>query len=311
MKKETPFVETDLESIACPLCGSDNSVFVIEAYDRRKVSATPFQLVRCTGCSLVYQNPRVRPQSIGKYYAGNYYEQLRGQANLAREQRKRRIVEEFGFRPGTLLDVGCASGDFLVEMRDHGWSVEGVEFSPEPAAFCRQERGLKVATGELHARPEDGLRFDLITMWAVLPHLPDPLSVVGRAVSLLRQGGALLLCVANIESWAFSIRKSDWGHLDQPRHYCMYTPATVDRLFRECGLEPGVTLHDERVERSQIIVPPLGLARRVAFRVLHGRARALASKLIALANRPLARPLEAMAQWRQRGGVIVGYGIRK
>lgn len=310
MNSETQVVDAELEPIACPLCGEDRSTELVRANDRRCVTPKAFRLVRCGCCSLVYQNPRVRPASIGRYYAGDYYTALRSEGSQPRERRKRHIVQGIGVRVGTLLDVGCASGDFLVEMQENGWTVEGVEFSEEPARFCRDQRHLKVATGQLLDRPEDGTRFDLITMWAVLPHLPDPVPVVRHATALLRPGGVLLVCVANIESWAYRIRGGDWGHLDQPRHYCMYAPATVRRLLEGCGLSVGPVMHDERVERSQIVVPPLGTLRRLIARAPRGRFRNVATRALHFVNRPLAAPLEHLACRLGYGGVIIATGIR-
>lgn len=304
-----PLLETDLEPVSCPLCGADDATPFVEAFDRRRTTATAFQLVRCARCTLVYQNPRVHPRSIGKYYGGDYHKSREGRREagrrpVPREQRKRQIVESFGLRQGTVLDVGCANGDFLLEMRDHGWAVQGVEHSPEAAAFCREQRGIQVAAGDLLDRPEDGTRFDLITLWAVLPHLPEPLATMRHAASLLTPGGVVLVCVANIDSWASRIGRRHWGHLDQPRHYCMYGPNSLRRLFAESGLEVGPLAFNDSLWKSQILIPPAGLLLRRLSGMAPSRPRNAMLRCMALGNNLLAAPIEALGRRLRRGGMI-------
>ena len=301
-------VELDLEPAPCPLCTANDHTPAAQAYDRRRLASNAFQLVRCQSCSLVYQHPRVRPASIGKYYAGDYHSTLGGLRKSRREANKRQITSEFGLTTGKLLDIGCAHGGFLVEMRSHGWLVEGVEFSPEASKFCRDHHNLMVATGDLSQRPDDGTRFDLITMWAVLPHVPNPVEVVRQAAGLLKPDGVLLICVANIESWAFKIRGGAWGHLDQPRHYCMFSPQTLERLYEICALSMSRVIHDDRVESSQIVIPPIEAIQRRVSRMRPGWLRKAASKACRLLNWPLAGVLESMARARRQGGIIIASG---
>src|SRR5690349_14013186 len=69
---------------------------------------------------------------------------LSGLQSLARTERYPRKNGPFashaqvpalvGDGPGTLLDVGCAQGDLLVQVADRGWSAVGVEPDPGDAA---------------------------------------------------------------------------------------------------------------------------------------------------------------------------------
>ena len=40
-------------------------------------------------------------------------------------------------RRGTSLDVGCGSGKILVDLREQGWQVYGVDFSPVAVDYAR------------------------------------------------------------------------------------------------------------------------------------------------------------------------------
>lgn len=305
--------ETDLEQVSCPLCGTGEFTSWVAALDRLQVTATAFQLVRCASCSLVYQNPRVGLASIGKYYAGEYYtsragrrqDQAREQVRVQREIRKRQIVEGLGCAPGTVLDVGCANGDFLAEMQQSGWRVAGVEFSAEAARYGREHFGIPVVAGDLEDRPDDGTRFDLITMWGVLPHLPRPLQAIRAAARLLTDRGRLVICCANIESLAFRFSRGAWGHLDQPRHFCMYSPMTVRRLLTAGGLVPGPIAFESQLWKSEMFFAPFMPLRKWLLACPAGIVRGAGLKILGLANSLLAAPVEALARRGQRGAMLI------
>ncbi len=195
-------------------------------------------------------------------------------------------------------------------MRDHGWEVQGVEHSEEAVTFCREQRGLKVAVGDLTERPDDGTRFDLITMWASLPHFPEPLQVMRRASQLLSEGGSVVLCVANIDSWAFKMGQGAWGHLDQPRHYCMFTPKTLSKLLVDSGLKPREIHYDDSLWQSQFAVRPI-----VAIQdwlPTGDRAGAkVTRKMSHYITRALTSPIEMLARLCGQGGVVVARATRE
>lgn len=89
--------------------------------------------------------------------------------------RARRFREEFPpWRgEGRLLDVGCASGRFLRQMSEIGWTVAGVEFD---AAAARKARAVtpEIFEGDPMEAPFAPGRFDVVTAFHVIEHLPDP-----------------------------------------------------------------------------------------------------------------------------------------
>lgn len=92
----------------------------------------------------------------------------------------------------SLLEVGCAEGWFLEEVRRHGVVPVGIEPTFAHAEMSR-EKGFEVINGFF---PRDIIRqgkFDFIVFNDVFEHLPDPISSLAKCFDLLAPGGVLVL----------------------------------------------------------------------------------------------------------------------
>jgi 2-polyprenyl-3-methyl-5-hydroxy-6-metoxy-1,4-benzoquinol methylase len=133
--------------------------------------------------------------------------------------------------------VGCATGDFLSEMRRQpGWSVVGVEPSPAAGRYAHDQVGLTVVTGTLNDAAFADASFDAVTMWDVLEHVYIPREVIAEAARILRPGGVLVVNHPNTESIDRRLFGRLWVGYELPRHIYLYPPAMLRRLMAEYGL---------------------------------------------------------------------------
>jgi SAM-dependent methyltransferase len=189
----------------CPLCGAQRGAPLISGRDMMTGQPGSWSFVQCSGCGLVRLHPR--PADLAPFYPDDYESytaherRLRSPlAALARRYgslKRARIVEQAsGKRGGSLLDVGCASGAFLLEMRRRGWRVQGVEPGAAAAAAARSH-GLTVHHGVLETAALMPGSLDALTLWDVLEHVPEPLTTLRAAAAALRPGGVALIRVPN------------------------------------------------------------------------------------------------------------------
>jgi SAM-dependent methyltransferase len=76
--------------------------------------------------------------------------------------------------------------------------------------------------------------FDLVCMFQVLDHLPDPLGVLKECSRVLRPGGVVLSVNHNVEAISARILK-DRSPIVDIEHTYLYSPATMRRLFAAAG----------------------------------------------------------------------------
>ena len=58
--------------ICCDLCGGIENKFLFDGKDRLHGKEGTFSYVMCVQCSLVYMNPQVSANDIGKFYPDDY-----------------------------------------------------------------------------------------------------------------------------------------------------------------------------------------------------------------------------------------------
>ena len=110
--------------VACNLCGLNNTEIIQEA-------ESPFKVVKCKSCGLVYTNPQPERKSIGEHYQEDYYKEwIEKQMDKRIPMWKRRLQGLKKYKEkGLLLDVGCGVGTFLKLAEEEGFEVQGTEIS--------------------------------------------------------------------------------------------------------------------------------------------------------------------------------------
>jgi SAM-dependent methyltransferase len=257
-------------------------------------------MVRCPSCGLVFQDPQPGDLGGSYYHDPEFSKALLGplrEITLSRAREKMPFLHRGGvLRPGArVLDVGCSSGAFLEVAEAEGMTTMGIELGEATAAGAR-ERGLDVRTGTLeHALPElGGERFDLITFWDVLEHLPDPTHELRMARGLLAPGGAVAATFPNVEGLyprvtyrLFARTVGKWEYPELPVHFYDFSPGTATRVLERSGyavteIETYATPFEFYRETS---LSPDRLGRGTRGRALRAGFEALRVALYPLAER--------------------------
>jgi len=191
-------IDYEVESIECNLCHSLQHDLVLDV----SFLGNQMRIVRCQMCSLEFLNPRPTIRSLKSLYQKNYYEEgyLR-YTEIRINEFKKRAKSIGNFMPGRrLLDVGSGVGFFLKALPDKDWEKYGIEPSEFASAYARENYGLKVITGELDENQFEQGYFDVVTMFSVIGHLPDPKGYLQKIFRILRKDGLLVLQFPNFYS---------------------------------------------------------------------------------------------------------------
>jgi SAM-dependent methyltransferase len=147
-----------------------------------------------------------------------------------------------------LLDVGCSNGSFISAAQSLGIRAAGVEPSAAPAQAAKAS-GLVVHQGvlqDIHL-PESSL--DVVTLFEVIEHLKDPLSLFRECHRILRKGGLLVIRTGNTDSWTAHCRKDRWEYFsisEHGGHVSFFNPVSMGKLAERSGFSV------ERLKKNRV-----------------------------------------------------------
>jgi hypothetical protein len=116
--------------------------------------------------------------------------------------------------------------------RDQGWTIAGVEVSEAMAATASNRLNVPIVTN-LAALGD--ARFDAVTLWEVVEHLPDPLATLRALRERLHPGGVLALSTPNTGHWEARRRPQQWEGYRPPSHVTFLTAVTLTDLLERAG----------------------------------------------------------------------------
>jgi len=239
-------VEHRIETIKnCPICGAKKMKKAIETKDFF-LSKEDFSISKCQKCGFHFTNPRPTQEHLGPYYESEEYISHSNSNQglfgfLYQKVRKYTLSQKYklvnSYRSGQLiLDIGCATGQFLNEFKVRGWDAIGVEPDSDARAFAENEYHLKVLAEEAIESLEDH-SMDVITMWHVLEHVSDLKQRMMDLKRLIKANGVLFIALPNIESWDAQHYGKYWAGLDLPRHLYHFSKDNVKMLFENYDFE--------------------------------------------------------------------------
>lgn len=223
----------------CPVCD--------DARSRPAYHKFGLPLVRCTGCGLVYANPRLTAEEIWQRYSPDYFWRFylptigvqNGQFDLAYfDMRHAAMLRFIGrHRPvrGRLIEVGAGGGFFLKAAERAGWTVAGIEISSEGVEFATTRLGLDVRHESAEELSFPAASFDVAVMFDVIEHLLDPVAALERVTTVLRPGGLLVVSTPNLEAVTRLALGSEWAVLSPAEHLYNFSAGTLGRLLRRAG----------------------------------------------------------------------------
>lgn len=174
--------------------------------------------------------------------------------------------QEFGFQTqlrildrmlagcsGRIMDLGCGSGAAVPHLRQRGFDVVGVDFSPEMLAHARQhfadDGGVRFCRSDAECLPFASESVDHLVCLGLLEYLRDHERAVRETARVLRPGGTAVFSIPNgispyhltrgmaFRLWRFG--KSLMGRSPaRPPKRNLAVPRRFRRVLRDAGLEP-------------------------------------------------------------------------
>lgn len=309
----------ELVNVPCPRCGGLESATVARGKDRLYGVPGEYFAAECRGCGLWFQNPSPPLNRHSDLYPNEYAPHVRPEPVVLRRGAAEYLRRHMGYaelRPdpetgfqwaslpvfspvrewltgvnltphfvagGKLLDIGCASGAFLLYLRRLGWEkLYGIELMPAAARQAR-DAGFEVVSGQIEqslSTYPDGF-FDVIVSSMVFEHLVDPFTVLREVEKKLKPGGEFLFSTAIRGSLDFKLFGDYWGGFDFPRHMVYFSKDDLLGMLKERFEEP------EYFHQSA----PADFTRSASWRLAEGKGGLLDRAALMLASSRAGYPI--------------------
>jgi SAM-dependent methyltransferase len=227
--------------IPCNLCGSERfeTLFPDELgaelplvdYDFRPETRKTFEIVRCTGCGLVFTNPMPDLRTAYQDVVDPIYLASQEQRRQTARHALQGILKHVP-AGGRLLDVGCNTGLFLDEAAS-SFRVEGVELSQWAAAEAAKRHTVHtVPISELDLPAS----FDVVTLFGVIEHFDDPLRELQAMARVLKPGGLFVVYTGDVDAWLPRLLGKRWWWY-QGMHLYYFSLKTLTRMLDKAGFD--------------------------------------------------------------------------
>lgn len=286
---------------SCVICGSPKVYY--------RFSISDYRIEECSNCKLMRLTPQPSDATLGAIYGENYF--ILGGDEESQEharQLKSATAREYlsclrdyvgGPLSGSLLEVGCGHGDFLLQAAEVGLKVTGVEYSPRAAEKAAERLGGRgeIIVGEIAALAGSERRFDFIVFADVLEHVRNPRSFLQHVHALLAPSGVAVVICPSTDSTSARLLGASWMEF-KIEHLWYYSRTNVSRLlhgesFGALRIRPArKTLSFDYVTEHFIRypVPPItgflvGIRKLLPSRLRRHPVKITASGIIVMAKR--------------------------
>ncbi len=170
------------------------------------------------------------------------------------------ILRRNSLQPGTVAEIGCGSGEILVNLKRlrPETRITGFEISPQAYAICSAKRseGLDFTLGNLLETKLEP--FDLLLAIDVFEHVPDYLGFLkalrGRSRHAIFHIPLDLSVQSLLRGTSFPVLRDQTGHL---HYFFRYTALAT---LRDCGF----TIIDWNYTRSSQELPGKSMRTKIA-----------------------------------------------
>lgn len=147
-------------------------------------------------------------------------------------QKRVNLAKKFA-KKGRVLDIGASNGGLLDLFKKEGWETWGVE--PSQSSNLARKKGHKVIREFFEKASLPKNYFDLVIMNHTLEHLENPIRVLNKIHTLLKEKSVVFIDVPNAGGLAARVLGKRWPFLAPEEHLHQFTRMSLDKLLKDSG----------------------------------------------------------------------------
>lgn len=234
----------------CAICGGN----LIQT-----VNSNSYQYHKCISCATSQLSPLPTENELNSLYikyhlsdeAGGNYDWIEERMKADFPVKINQIKKIIGKPTFNLLDVGCGKGFFIKFCNDANIDAVGIDVSESGIKYALDKLNVQAFQTDIVKYSEvinNNSKFDAVTLWATIEHLPNPAEVFKAINKCLKPVGYLFIDtgLGNDRFEKFLAGYSQW--FDAPQHLFVYSITGLSLLLKQSGFE--IKSIDKNFERT-------------------------------------------------------------
>ncbi len=267
-----------MKEFGCIVCGKQVAPFF---------QAGAYRMYRCEVCSHAFVYPTPSDQFLIEFYStfhtalemGGGYELIEDRTEKDFSSKIHLIKTHLTKPSPVILDFGCGKGFFVKALINEGIQAEGIDLSDTAVRFACNNLNVPAICGLVDDCEWMKDRFDGVSFWATIEHLPRPIETLKSIAAVIKTGGYLFLDTGIGDDWLDRMLPGVNQWYDPPQHLHVFSIRSIVKLLEEAGF--SVVKIDPMFERSVL--------RRVA-RLIRGSLASFGFRVVAEMTRSVNRP---------------------
>lgn len=217
--------------VQCDVCGQQ----VWQDYSKR--------LMKCGICGLVRAKMNPSESELEQAYKQNYffgeeyfdYFQDRPALEKNFKIRLKHLEKLLCLDNALLLEIGCSYGFFLNLCKNKVKKIIGYDITKEGIDYAKNELGLDVYCDNF--LNYHGELADVVCLWDVVEHLPNPNQVMEKIAASTKIGGYIALTTGDAGAFVARARKDNWRMVHPPTHLFYFDKQSMTKLLAKHGFK--------------------------------------------------------------------------
>lgn len=190
----------------CPIClNNDGEILHTQKFSLPEEHPLPnsYDIVACSKCGFVFADSSAHQEDYNLFYKdfSKYeYSNMEGEGLKNDERKLERTADDISSvikdKSAKILDVGCAEGDLLLELKNRGYkNLKGLDPSQSCVSHITKEHKIDANIGGLFSLTSifKENEFDCVILTHVLEHIYDLAMAIQNIYFILKEDGILYL----------------------------------------------------------------------------------------------------------------------
>lgn len=250
---------------ACPACAGSTlrSLGTPRVVDAGGLRSQAVEVCRCLTCDLLFFAPVSQGQVLADHYAALADERWSSNTRPDWKLARQAILDRLS--SGTVLDVGCWTGEFLATLPP---SFERCGVEPSEWARCQAiDKGVSVVGSAMEELVESDATFEVVTMIDVVEHFASPLEALVLGAGRLKERGFLVISTGNSRALPWRLMPTDYWYYNA-EHVCFVSERWFAWATAHADLQMDQVRHFSHYPATWPGEPFAELAKACVVRVL-------------------------------------------